>query len=129
MNFETLQNRNSITIISDWFTSILTNTRHTSSGVAFKKYKTFSVLIYSYINTSGNWKTRNCVFKQFRVFLVFTSVDVNVYQSRQNALYFFYNIAQKTLTKEWREIFRWHRVISTRLLVDQRLQMLYYRKI
>ena len=22
----------------------------------FKKYKTFSVLIYSYINTSGNWK-------------------------------------------------------------------------
>ena len=24
--------------------------------VMFKKYKTFSVLIYSYINTSGNWK-------------------------------------------------------------------------
>ena len=22
----------------------------------FKKYKTFSVLIYSYISTSGNWK-------------------------------------------------------------------------
>ena len=22
----------------------------------FKKYKTFSVLIYSYVNTSGNWK-------------------------------------------------------------------------
>ena len=27
----------------------------------FKKYKTFSVLIYSYINTSGIGKTRNCV--------------------------------------------------------------------
>ena len=25
----------------------------------FKKYKTFSVLIYSYINTSGNWKNEN----------------------------------------------------------------------
>ena len=24
--------------------------------LTFKKYKTFSVLIYSYINTSGNWK-------------------------------------------------------------------------
>ena len=31
----------------------------------FKKYKTFSMLIYSYINTSGNWKNEklcgNCV--------------------------------------------------------------------
>ena len=27
--------------------------------VLFKKYKTFSVLIYSYINTSGNWKIKN----------------------------------------------------------------------
>ena len=27
-----------------------------SQNVIFKKYKTFSVLIYSYINTSGNWK-------------------------------------------------------------------------
>ena len=26
------------------------------AGVRVKKYKTFSVLIYSYINTSGNWK-------------------------------------------------------------------------
>ena len=24
--------------------------------IVFNKYKTFSVLIYSYINTSGNWK-------------------------------------------------------------------------
>ena len=43
-----------------------------------KKYKTFSVLIYSYINTSGNWKNEKLcgnttpagrsVFTQFRVF-------------------------------------------------------------
>ena len=25
-------------------------------NMTFKKYKTFSVLIYSYINTSGNWE-------------------------------------------------------------------------
>ena len=46
--------------------------------VIFKEYKTFSVLIYSYINTSGNWKNdKLCgnttpagrsVFTQFRVF-------------------------------------------------------------
>ena len=73
----------------------------------FKKYKTFSVLIYSYINTSGNWKNEKLcgnttpagrsVFTQFRFFPIFT---------RKNVLYFFYNIAQRTLTEEWREIFR-----------------------
>ena len=82
----------------------------------FKKYKTFSVLIYSYINTSGNWKNEKLcgnttpagrsVFTQFRVFPIFTSVDITVYQYGKNVLYFFYNIAQRTLTKEWREIFR-----------------------
>ena len=67
----------------------------------FKKYKTFSVLIYSYINTSGNWKNeKSCVFP------IFTSVDITVYQYGKNVLYFFYNIAQRTLTEEWREIFR-----------------------
>ena len=86
------------------------------SRVQFKKYKTFSVLIYSYINTSRNWKNeklcRNTtpagrsVFKQFRFFPIFTSVDITVYQYGKNVLYFFYNIAQRTLTKEWREIFR-----------------------
>ena len=55
----------------------------------FKKYKTFSVLIYSYINTSGNWKNEKLcgnttpagrsVFTQFRVFPIFTSVDITVY--------------------------------------------------
>ena len=29
--------------------------------IIFHKYKTFSVLIYSYINTSGIGKTRNCM--------------------------------------------------------------------
>ena len=47
-----------------------------------KKYKTFSVLIYSYINTSGNWKNEKLcgnttpagrsVITQFRVFPIFT---------------------------------------------------------
>ena len=84
--------------------------------VIFKEYKTFSVLIYSYINTSGNWKNdKLCgnttpagrsVFTQFRVFPIFTSVDITVYQYGKNVLYFFYNIAQRTLTEEWREIFR-----------------------
>ena len=84
----------------------------------FKKYKTFSVLIYSYINTSGNWKNEKLcgnsnttpagrsVFTQFRVFPIFMSVDIIVYQYGKNFLYFFYNIAQKSLTEEWREIFR-----------------------
>ena len=46
------------------------------------------------------------VFTQFRVFPTFTSVDITVYQYGKNVLYFFYNIAQRTLTEEWREIFR-----------------------
>ena len=84
--------------------------------ITLKKYKTFSVLIYSYINTSGNWKNEKLcgnttpagrsVFTQFRVFPVFTSVDITVYQYGKNVLYFFYNIAQRTLTEERREIFR-----------------------
>ena len=99
-------------------------------GVIFKKYKTFSVLIYSFINTSGNWKNEKLcgnttpagrsVFTQFRVFPIFTSVDITVYQYGKNVLYFFYNIAQRTLTEEWREIFRVDIVISTRLLANQR---------
>ena len=87
-----------------------------SRVLIFKKYKTFSVLIYSYINTSGNWKNEKLcgnttpagrsVFTQFRVFPIFTSVGITVYQYGKNVLYFFYNIAQRTLTEEWREIFR-----------------------
>ena len=89
---------------------------HCNFCLRFKKYKTFSVLIYSYINTSGNWKNEKLcgnttpagrsVFTQFRVFPIFTSVDITVYQHGKNVLYFFYNIAQRTLTEEWREIFR-----------------------
>ena len=66
------------------------------------------MLIYSYINTSGNWKNEKLcgnttpagrsVFTQFRVFPIFTSVDITVYQYGKNVLYFFYNIAQRTLT-------------------------------
>ena len=62
----------------------------------FKKYITFSVLIYSYINTSGNWENEKlCV-----------CVDIIVCQYGKNVLYFFYNIAQRTLTGKWRETFR-----------------------
>ena len=46
------------------------------------------------------------IITQFRVFPIFTSVDITVYQYGKNVLYFFYNIAQRTLTEEWREIFR-----------------------
>ena len=86
------------------------------NGKIFKKCKTLSVLIYSYINTSGNWKneklcgnttpTEWSVFTQFLVFPIFTSVNITVYQYGKNVLYFFYNIVQRTLTEEWREIFR-----------------------
>ena len=94
-----------------------------------RNIKHFSVLIYSYINTSGNWKNEKLcgnttpagrsVFTQFRVFPIFMSVDITVYQYGKNVLYFFYNIAQRTLTEEWREIFRVD-IISTRLLANQR---------
>ena len=87
-----------------------------SPRFTIKKYKTFSVLIYSYINTSGNWKNEKLcgnttpagrsVFTQFQVFPIFSRVDITVYQYGKNVLYFFYNIAQRTLTEEWREIFR-----------------------
>ena len=36
----------------------------------------------------------------------FLIVDITVYQYGKNVLYFFYNIAQTTLTEEWWEIFR-----------------------
>jgi hypothetical protein len=75
---------------------------HTKSTHSFiiNKYKlTFSVLIYSYINTSGNWENeklcgRNTtpggrsVFTQFRVFPISTSVDITVYQYGKNVLLF-----------------------------------------
>ena len=43
---------------------------------------------------------------KFYGYLIFTSVDITVYQYGKNVLYFFYNIAQRTLTEEWQEIFR-----------------------
>ena len=45
-------------------------------------------------------------FHTISSFPIFTSVDITVYQYGKNVLYFFYNIAQRTLTEEWREIFR-----------------------
>ena len=37
---------------------------------------------------------------------IFFHTDITVYQHGKNVLYFFYNIAQRTLTEEWWEIFR-----------------------
>ena len=90
------------------------------SRVIFNKYKTFSVLIYSYINTSGNWENEKLcgnttpegrsVFTQFRVFPISTSVDITtIYQYGKNVLYLFYNIAQRNIKKE---IFRRFRVLT-----------------
>ena len=62
-----------------------------------------TVRTYSYINTPPCGRR---VSTQFRVFPIFTSVHITVYQYGKNVLYFFYNIAQRTLTEEWREIFR-----------------------
>ena len=66
----------------------------------FKKHD-----IYCYISTSRNWKNEKLcgnkmlvgqiVFTKFLVFLIFTSVDVTVYQHMKNVLHFFYNVAQK----------------------------------
>ena len=113
--------------------------KYISCGHIIKKYKTFSVLIYSYISTSGNWKNEKLwgnttlsgrsVFTQFRVFPIFTSADITVYQYGKNVLYFFYNITQRTLTEEWWEIFP----VDIELYQNgslpinvQNLQMLYY---
>ena len=79
---------------------------------------------------SGDWENEKLcgnttpagrsVFTQFRIFPIFTSVDITVYQYGKNVLYFFYNIARRTLTEKWREIFHVDIVISTRLLANQR---------
>ena len=68
------------------------------------------MLIYSHINTSGNWENEKLcgnttpeggsVFTQFQVFPISTSVDITVYQYGKNVLYFFYNIAQRSIKKE-----------------------------
>ena len=53
-----------------------------------------------------------------------------VYQYGKNVLYFFYNIAERTSTEDWREIFR----VDIKLyqhgslpISVQNLQMLYYK--
>ena len=81
--------------------------------VIFKKYKTFSVLIYSYFNTRENWKnsklyenTPLCgrrVSTQFLVFPISTRVDITVYQHGKCFIFLKYNI--KTRTKETRKDF------------------------
>ena len=81
------------------------------------------IVIFPYKVILKKYKT------QFLVFPISTRVDITVYQYGKNVLYFFYNIAQRTLTKEWREIFR----VDIELyqhgswpISVQNLQMLYY---
>ena len=97
------------------------------------------MLIYSYINTSGNWENEKLcgnttpegrsVFTQFRVFPISTSVDITVYQYGKNVLYLFYNIARRNIKGE---IFRRFRVDielyqhGSYPISVQNLQMLYY---
>ena len=69
--------------------------------------------------------------KQFRIFPIFSSVDITVYQYGKNVLYSFYNIAQRTLTEEWRKIFRVDIKLyqqGSQPISVQNLQMLYYKK-
>ena len=60
------------------------------------KYKTFSVLIYSYINTRGNWENsklcENTVSTQFRVFPISTRVDITVYQHGKCFIFIKYHL-------------------------------------
>ena len=59
------------------------------------------------------------------------SVDITVYQYGKNVLYFFYNIAQRTLTEEWREIFGVDIELyqhGSQPISIQNLQMLYYKR-
>jgi hypothetical protein len=86
----------------------------------------FQRLVYSYINTSGNWENEKVcgnttprgrsAFTQFRVSPISTSVDIFI--NTEKCFIFFYNIAQRNIKKE---IFRVDiELISTRLLANQR---------
>ena len=74
-----------LSLISFVFTeTVYVMYRHFGKNFAFNKHKTFSVLIYSYINTSGIGKTRNCtVFHTISSFPNYTSADITVYQYRK----------------------------------------------
>ena len=67
------------------------------------------MLIYSYINTK--LEKREIVWKHdarraecFHTISSFS--NFHEFQYGKNVLYFFYNIAQRTFTEKWREIFR-----------------------
>ena len=73
-----------------------------------------------------------CVFAQFRVFLISSSVDITAYQYGKKII-FFYNIAQgnikyniKITAGNWREIFR---AVHQSAFSVQNLQMQYYNNI
>ena len=68
------------------------------SSLLLKKYKTFSVLMYSYINTRENWKNEKLCGN--------TTPAGRSISIRKKCFMLFYNIAQRTLTEKSREIFR-----------------------
>ena len=45
-------------------------------------------------------------FHTISSFSSFHECSYNCISKRKNVLYFFYNVTQRTLTEEWREIFR-----------------------
>ena len=66
-----------------------------------KKCETFSVMIYSFINTSGNWKNEKLCGNDARRAECYHTIS-----SFSNFHEYITNIAQRILTEEWREIFR-----------------------
>ena len=68
-------------------------------------------------------------FNTISSFSNFHECSYNCISIRKNVLYFFYNIAQKTLTEEWREIFRVDKELyqhGSKPISVQNLHMLYY---
>ena len=65
--------------------------------------------------------------KQFLVFPISTHVDITIFQYGKTILYFFYNIAQKILTKErWENDLELYQHGSWPISVKN-LQMLHYK--
>jgi hypothetical protein len=63
------------------------------------KYKTFSMLIYSYINTSGNWENEKlCGNTPPSEFSQFPRVLILLYINTEKCFIFF--IAQRNIKKE-----------------------------
>ena len=98
----------------------------------FNKYKTFSVLIYSYINTSGNWENEKLcgnttpegqsVFTQCRVFPISTSVDITLYQYEKmfyiyEKMFYIYVLSRTRLVAQQERLLAGYIISKTKLLL------------